>query len=145
MPLRQYVYFGLFSEHTSAQEIAGLVGVEADEVGVRGSSSTEAVVRPRFHRWNVVCREPELGVDEQIARVVGRLTSCEERIGVLVRRLEREEGGGGGGVLQVVRYFNDDDETTPEANLFGWHLNRGVMDFLSATGAELDIDEYDLS
>lgn len=145
MPLRQYVHFGLYSEHTSAREIAGFLGVEADEIHVRGSRSSEFGVRPRFHRWNVVCRERGLTVDEQMTQVVGRLKSCEECIGALARRLGEEDGGCGGGVLQVVRYFNDEDEAAPEANLFGWHVDRGVLDFLAATGAELDVDEYDLS
>ncbi|WP_306610686.1 DUF4279 domain-containing protein [Streptomyces lunaelactis] len=51
---------------------------------------------------------------------------------------------GGGAVLQVVRHFNDTNpEQSPSSyapNLFGWHLDRNVLDFLTATGAELDID-----
>lgn len=27
----------------------------------------------------------------------------------------------------------------------GWHLDRRVLDFLSATGAVLDVDEYDMA
>jgi hypothetical protein len=51
-------------------------------------------------------------------------------------------------VLHVVRYFNDPDQdpgTAKAPNLFGWHLNRNVLDFLIATNAELDVDEYDMA
>jgi hypothetical protein len=51
-----------------------------------------------------------------------------------------------------VRYFNaaDQDESrqpeTPDAsNLFGWNLDRDVLDFLTAVGAQIDIDEYDMT
>ncbi|MEU2622025.1 hypothetical protein ABZ642_28500 [Streptomyces sp. NPDC007157] len=30
-------------------------------------------------------------------------------------------------------------------NVFGWHRDLKVLDFLSATSAELDIDEYDMA
>ncbi|GAB7029344.1 hypothetical protein JCM4914_08050 [Streptomyces platensis subsp. malvinus] len=48
-----------------------------------------------------------------------------------------------------MRYFNDTDHARPDAadapNLFGWHLDRRVLDFLGATGAELGVDEYDMA
>ncbi|MBB6034918.1 hypothetical protein [Phytomonospora endophytica] len=49
-------------------------------------------------------------------------------------------------VLQLVRYLHDPDgvdrdgEDVPDP--LGWHLDRAVLDFLAATGAELDVDEY---
>jgi hypothetical protein len=65
------------------------------------------------------------------------------------------EDSGPAAVLQVVRYFNDgadqqapfatEDARAEEPDLFGWHLNRGVLDFLQATGAVLDVDEYDMT
>jgi hypothetical protein len=45
-------------------------------------------------------------------------------------------------VLQVVRYFNDEHKPL---GVMGWHLDRDVLDFMAATGAVLDVDEYDLS
>ncbi|MGO4748749.1 hypothetical protein AB4212_08975, partial [Streptomyces sp. 2MCAF27] len=73
-------------------------------------------------------------------------TSCSAASSDLASRLA---GNGGGAVLQVVRYFNDTDQDQPNTvdapNLFGWHLDRSVLDFLIATGAELDVDEYDMT
>ncbi|MET9616675.1 DUF4279 domain-containing protein [Kitasatospora indigofera] len=150
MPLRQYAYFALFSGHVSADEMTSQLGITPDEVSVRGSRFTEPKAIPAGHRWKVVCREPGLCVDEQIARIVERLRPCTDRIAELAGRLAADDGGA---VLQVVRYFNDtgQDESSsrPEApdtpNLFGWHLDRDVLGFLTAVGAELDVDEYDMT
>ncbi|MGW1894717.1 DUF4279 domain-containing protein [Streptomyces sp. NPDC002004] len=153
MPLHQYVYFALFSRHTSATEMAELLGIEPDEVAVRGSRATQPAVIPVSHSWKIVCREPGLRVDEQIARVLDRLRPHTDRIAELAGRLSAEEGEDGGAVLEIVRYFNDmeqDDrpvqpETPAGPHLFGWHLDRDVLNFLTATGAVLDVDEYDMN
>ncbi|MDT7847592.1 DUF4279 domain-containing protein [Streptomyces justiciae] len=146
MPLRQYAYFALFSQHTSADDMTSRLGITPDEVTVRGSRFTEPVVLPVDHSWMVVCREPGLRVDEQMTRILDRLQPHTDRIRDLTRYLA---GAGGRAVLQIVRYFNDTDQAQPGAvdapDLFGWHLDRKVLDFLSATGAELDIDEYDMA
>ncbi|MEV7931299.1 DUF4279 domain-containing protein, partial [Kitasatospora sp. NPDC088779] len=110
MPLRQYVYFALFSQHTSAAEMTALLGIEPDEVSVRGSRFTEPVVRPVSHSWKIVCREPGLCVDEQINRVLDRLRPHTARIAELASHLAAEEQEHGGAVLEVVRYFNDTDQ-----------------------------------
>lgn len=68
MPLRQFVYFALFSKHTSVAEMTAVLGIEPDEVSVRGSRFTEPAVIPVSHSWKIVCREPGLRVDEQINR-----------------------------------------------------------------------------
>ncbi|MDI2131583.1 DUF4279 domain-containing protein [Yinghuangia seranimata] len=154
MPLRQYAYFALISKHTSAAEMTAFLGIEPDEVLVRGSRMTEPAVIPTAHKWKIVCREPGLRVDEQIARVVDRLAPHTQRVAELSARLAAEgEPMHSGAVLEVVRYFNDDAPTagpqqaqpTEASNLFGWHIDRSVMDFLAATGAVLDVDEYDMS
>ncbi|SDT82100.1 protein of unknown function [Streptomyces sp. TLI_053] len=150
MPLRQYAYFALFSQHVSADEMTSQLGITPDEVSVRGSRFTEPKAIPASHRWKVVCREPGLSVDEQIARLLCRLRPHTARVAELVGQLAN---GGGGAVLQVVRYFNDTDHdespSHPDApdtpNLFGWHLERDVLDFLAAVDAELDVDEYDMT
>lgn len=146
MPLRQYAYFALFSQHTSADDMTSQLGITPDEVTVRGSRFTEPAVVPVHHSWRVVCREPGLRVDEQITRILDRLQPHTGCICDLTRHLART---GGGAVLHIVRYFHDTDQAQPDAadapNLLGWHLDRKVLDFLSATGAELDIDEYDMT
>ena len=41
---------------------------------------------------------------------------------------------------------HDRSDVSGEApNLFGWHLDREVLDFLQVTGAVLDVDEYDMT
>lgn len=146
MPLHQYAYFALFSRHTSADEMTSELGVPPDEVSVRGSRFTGPRTIPVDHSWKIVCREPGLRIDEQIIRVLDRLRPHTDRIAELAGRLAADNGGA---VLQVVRYFNDTDQGQPSApdapNLFGWHLDRDVLDFLAAVGAELDVDEYDMT
>ncbi|WP_329318134.1 DUF4279 domain-containing protein [Streptomyces sp. NBC_01262] len=146
MPLRQYAYFALFSERTSAEEMTSQLGISPDEVSVRGSRFTEPAVIPVSHVWKIVCREEDLRVDEQIARVLDRLRPHTGRVAELAGRLAAD---GGGAVLQVVRCFNDAGQNRRDAsgtaNLFGWHLDRNVLAFLTAVGAELDIDEYDMA
>ncbi|MFC9880040.1 DUF4279 domain-containing protein [Streptomyces libani] len=146
MPPDQYAYFALFSRHTSADDMTSQLGISPDEVTVRGSRFTEPVTVPVDHSWMVVCREPGLRVDEQITRILDRLQAHTDRIADLTRHLA---GTGGGAVLQVVRCFNDTDRARPGTadvpNLLGWHLDRRVLDFLGATGAALDVDEYDMA
>ncbi|MGW6980434.1 DUF4279 domain-containing protein [Streptomyces sp. NPDC054932] len=146
MPLHQYAYFALFSRHTSADDMTSQLRITPDEVTVRGSRITEPAMVPVDHSWMVVCRDPGLRVDEQITRILDRLQPHTDRISDLTRHLAST---GGGSVLNVVRYFNDTDQAQPGAadatNLFGWHLDRKVLNFLSATGAELGVDEYDMT
>ncbi|MFI1973709.1 DUF4279 domain-containing protein [Streptomyces wedmorensis] len=153
MPLDQYVYFALSSARTTAQEMTAALGVQPDETKVRGSRIAQPAI-PGCHAWKIVCREPGLRVDEQIGLLLDRLRPHTDRIASLARRLEDEEPGSGrAATLQVVRYFRGADEpsqggpmpadATP--NLFGWHLGQEVLDFLAATGAALDVDEYDLT
>jgi len=122
------------------------LGMAPDEVTVRGSRFTEPTVVPVDHSWMVVCREPGLRVDEQITRVLDKLQPHTDRICDLTKQLTRT---GGGAMLHIVRYFNDTDQAHPATvdapSLLGWHLDRNALDFLSATGAELDIDEYDIA
>ncbi|MFB7378207.1 DUF4279 domain-containing protein [Kitasatospora purpeofusca] len=148
MSLTQYVYFAISSVGTTADEITQLLGVEPDEVTVRGSLSTSPHIIPFCHVWKVVCREPGLPVDEQIDQVIGRLRPRMEALTDLTTRLATEEGPGGT-ILQVHRWFNLHDEhpsgSPDDTNLLGWHLDRAVLDFLAATGADLDVGEYDVT
>lgn len=145
MPLHQYAYFALFSQHISADDMTSQLGITPDKLAVRGSRFTEPAVVPVDHAWVIECRDPGLRVDEQITRVLDRLQPHTDRICDLTRHL----AGAGGAALHVVRCFNDTDQTQSDAadapNLFGWHLDRTVLDFLSASGAVLDVDEYDMA
>jgi hypothetical protein len=152
VPVNQYVYFALSSRSTSATEMATILGLEPDETTVRGSRVTEPNPVPVLHRWKIVCREPGLRVDEQIARIMERLTPQTAAIAALASRLDTEDQPGPSAVLEVVRYFNEQaeqhdrgDARAEAPSLFGWHLGREVLDFLHATGAVLDVDEYDMT
>ncbi|MFG2823282.1 DUF4279 domain-containing protein [Kitasatospora sp. NPDC048365] len=146
MPLHQYAYFALFSRCIPADEITSQLCIAPDEVSVRGSRFTGPRPIRVDHSWKIVCREPGLRVDEQITCILDRLRPHTARIAELAGRLTANDGGA---VLQVVRYFNDTDleqpSTTDTPNLFGWHLDRAVLDFLTTVGAELDVDEYDMT
>lgn len=151
MPVDQYVYFALSSQNTPTVEMAAVLGIDPDETKVRGSRTAAPEPVPALHRWKIVCREPGLRVDEQITRVLERLAPHTDRIAALARRLDGENGSPSA-VLQIVRHFNDQPAKqdpsatgqTERPNQFGWHLDRDVLEFLQATGAVLDVDEYDM-
>nr|WP_223243243.1 DUF4279 domain-containing protein [Streptomyces sp. CBMA123] len=146
--MTQYVYFAVSSVGTSADEITQLLGVEPDEVTVRGSLTASPHTIPFCHCWKLVCREPGLPVDEQIDQLLGRLRPRMEVLTNLTTRLAAEEGPGGA-ILQVHRYFNRHDGrpsgSPDDTNLYGWRLDGAVVDFLAATGAELDVGEHDMT
>ncbi|MFB6558777.1 DUF4279 domain-containing protein [Streptomyces sp. NPDC056400] len=156
MPLHQYVYFALSSRRITAQEITDALGIEPDETKVVNPRRLPLdPANPFCQVWKVVCREPGLCVDEQIAHVLGRLRPQTDRIAELMKQYnsaDDEEEPGLDARLEVVRYFNDaerqDEARQPqdgERNLFGWALDREVIAFLAATGAFLDVDEYDMT
>ncbi|MER7457227.1 DUF4279 domain-containing protein [Micromonospora sp. NPDC126480] len=155
MIVSQYVYFALSSERVSAAEITARLGIEPDEIAVRGSR-VASPARPACHRWKITCRKPGLTVDEQISRIVDRLFDHAERIGELAVELDAIDGERGASVLQVVRVFEhpdgeEEDLTSPvegleklpgQHQLLGWHVDARVLEFLRLTRAELDVDEY---
>ncbi|MFD4125796.1 DUF4279 domain-containing protein [Streptomyces globisporus] len=157
MPLHQYVYFALSSRRITAQGITDLLGIEPDETKVVNPRRLPAdPANPFCQVWKVVCREPGLHVDEQIARVLGRLRPRTDRIAELMKQFnsaEEQEEPGLEARLEVVRYFNDDEQPEKAGqlqgrtkhNLFGWALDREAIDFLAATGAYLDVDEYNVA
>ncbi|GAA2820021.1 DUF4279 domain-containing protein [Streptomyces showdoensis] len=157
MPLHQYVYFALSSRRITPQEITEALGIAPDETRVHNPRRLPAdPAQPFRQSWKVVCREPGLRVDEQIAHVLDRLRPQTARIAELMKRFNAGDDDPDQGLearLEVVRYFNDteqqgeavlpDDQDEP--NLFGWWLDREAIAFLAATGAYLDVDEYDLT
>ncbi|MEV7700962.1 DUF4279 domain-containing protein [Streptomyces sp. NPDC086779] len=157
MPLRQYVYFALSSRRITAQEITDALGIEPDEIQVHNRRGLPAdPARPFSQSWRVVCREPGLCVDEQIAYVLGRIRPRTDRIAELMEKYNRardEEEPGLEATLEVVRYFNEEEQQDEartlrergDHNLFGWALDRETIAFLAATGTMLDVDEYDMT
>ncbi|OUC97875.1 hypothetical protein CA984_09460 [Streptosporangium minutum] len=135
----------------SAEEMTARLGLEADEITIRGSKSSDPP-RPAVHIWQISVPRSSLPVDDMITALVDRLEPYASAIGALAEELDRHEPGHTA-VLQVVRFFGEDEEdedseeewmtevpTRPRP--LGWHLDRRVLDFLQATRAELDVDEY---
>lgn len=148
MQVDQYVYFALKSHRTPAADMTAFLGIEPDEVMVRGSKRASPPV-PVVHAWQVVCREPGRRVDEQAACVLARLLPHTERIVDLAHRLDAEtEDGTGSAVLEIVRHLGRTEAVPPvfgAPGLLGWWLDRDALAFLAATGASLDVDEYDMT
>lgn len=140
--MSQYSNFALFSERMPAAEMTGLIGVEPDRVGVRGSRRHVPRAVPVTHSWRVECRDAGLTVDEQVGRVIARLLPYHAQIAQLAAQLAQEPDGGAR--LSVVRYFNDDEGeeevlSAPDAplqkfpgqhQLLGWNLSAPVLEFL---------------
>jgi hypothetical protein len=151
--MSQYVYLALWSETTTAAEMTADLGVAPDKVMVRGSKRASPPV-PIGHAWKLECRDRGLSLDEQIERVLIRVTPVASKVRSLV------DSGDVKAVLQVVRYFNDHDgeeeafeaSITPEGELLeripgqhqllGWHLPTSTIQLLASMSAELDADEY---
>ncbi|MFD8532439.1 DUF4279 domain-containing protein [Streptosporangium canum] len=151
MEVDQYVYFALKSERMSAEEMTARLGLEADEITIRGSRRSEPP-RPAVHIWQISIPRSSLPVDDMITALVDRLEPYASAIGALAEELDRDEPGRTA-VLQVVRFFGEDEEDEDSEEEWmtevparprplGWHLDRRVLDFLQATRAELDVDEY---
>ncbi|GAA5103322.1 hypothetical protein GCM10023319_71050 [Nocardia iowensis] len=149
MKTRQYCYYALTSDTLSAAEITVRLGMEPDRVLVMGSRSPEHVI-PRCHAWEIVRRSDE-SVDAQIHGLVERLDPIRSKLVSLCAQDVVSS------VLRVVRYFHDPDgiEAAPGGTSWeqaqqwprplGWHLSMPVLEFLSSTRTELDVDEYDFS
>ena len=152
MRIRQYVYFSVFSETATADEIASYLDLPPDRAWVRGSRTADPP-RPPTHSWQLVCDTPGLAIDEQVAEVLDRLRKIEDRLVAIGAALL---GEGGGCRLQLVRNFDDDEgeeeELSPpdaplqklagQHQLLGWYLDAKSLKFLARVGADLDADEY---
>jgi hypothetical protein len=150
--IRQYVYFSVYSETATADEIAAYLGLAPDRTIVRGSRSDDPP-RPPQHGWQLVCDSAGLRIDEQVGSVLDRLRTIEDRLLTIGGDLLGQVGGCN---LQLVRYFDDDEgeeeELSPpnaplqklagQHQLLGWHLERDSLQFLARVGAEIDADEY---
>lgn len=142
LPLKQYCYFSIYSERTSAAEMAEFLGIKPDKVLVRGSGTTEPFVVPKFHSWSVNCDDTARPLDEQVTALIARLRPYTERIAELAHRLTAEDPLSGAS-LQIVRYFHETPEPSSSSEASGWYLERDVILFLAATSASLGVDEYD--
>ena len=134
MPTRQYASFGFWSRRMPASEMAARLGLEPDEISVRGADLVDPPV-PSSHEWKVTCRDPEMSVHEQVGWLVERLSPFASEISQLAEHLERDDCGGAR--LRIVRHGGE----RPEEHELGWRLDRDVVRFLELTHADLTVDE----
>ena len=155
MRIRHYVHFGLYSRRITAATMTARLLLEPDSFSV--GSRTELEAASRQHSWRIECRTPGLDIGTQVTRVLDRLRPSMDRVIALAEEVARLESGDGAR-LSIVRYYNDargepiEPSRSPVAGsrwiggtgsrLLGWNLDRSVLDFLAATGADLDVDEY---
>jgi hypothetical protein len=153
MRIRQYVYFGLWSDELSADDLTTILGVAPDAVSVRGARRSDPPV-PVSHLWALECRSDSLDVGEQIEQVLRRIRPLASGIEALVADGNVTAG------LEIVRYF-DDDEGQPERDdpsvladgttlvrlagqhqLLGWSISADDLALLALLRAFVDVDEY---
>lgn len=132
MRVEQYTCFVLVSETVSAADISVRLGMEPDEVLVRGGKWPVHDV-PRAHAWKIV-RRGEERVDEQVEHVVERLKPIRDELVALTADPEITAR------LTVVRYFRE----SVDGGDVGWWVSAESVEFLAAVRASLDVDEYDL-
>lgn len=151
--MSQWTHFDLTSEQVSAATITGIVGIEPDQLMVRGSKRSQPPV-PAIHAWSLVCRSAGLTLDEQAELLLDRIRPIQVAIRDLTRSTEVEAR------LVFVRYFNDkegEDESfeasiAPDGKLLervpgqhqllGWTLSAQSLALLGSINAVIWADEY---
>ena len=119
--IKQHASFAIYSTSVAADEVERLVGLQPDRVSVRGSRTTSPP-RPVAHVWEVRCEERGLTVDEQVDRIVARLSPYRPAIRKVVDEIDDAHA-----VLGVVRSFGAwlADGDGEEEDLAGGRLGGG--------------------
>ena len=143
--VRQYVHFSITSQHVTASEITARLGIEPDEVTVRGSRLTDPATPPT-HAWTITCTQPGLSVDQQLLRIVSRLRPCFDDVIALSGELAAADPEYGGVSLELVSYPDAHPAAGETAAGVGvldplrqWALERDAIQFLLATNAALGL------
>ncbi|WP_433566846.1 DUF4279 domain-containing protein [Nocardia sp. CA-151230] len=149
MKVRQYCYFAVDSAMTPTSTMTALLGIEPDVAHTKGDLTASGRVRG-LNEWRIV-EETNDAIDDQIQRLIDRLAPCRPQ---LVKWAEDQDISSR---LQIVRYYHDPDgshgapggtqigEARKWPRPLGWHLSVEVLQFLSSTSTDLDVDEYDFS
>ena len=153
MRISQRAYFDVSSETVPAAAVTARLGMEPDQLKVRGATRAEPPV-PSCHSWSVHCQEPGLRLDAQIGEILRRIEPVRQRLAGLVNGEEVSAR------LVIVRYFNDADgeEESFEAavieggrlleklpgqhQLLGWYLTAQQLEFLGSINCSISADEY---
>lgn len=147
MHARQHLHFSITSRHVTASEITDRLGMQPDEIAVRGSRLAHPVTPPA-HAWTITCKQPGLSVSNQLIQIVARLRTILTRVTALSAELAEADPEHGGACLELVTYLEDhavDAETPPEEPidpLQQWALEREILHFLLTTTPAFDLDIY---
>lgn len=150
--MNQYAYFQLGSATRSAAELSAELGMEPDEVGIRGSESAEPPI-PARHTWEIVNRAPNTDVEDLVVPLLDRISPVASRVRDLT------DDGSVHATLIVVRYFNDrtgvvEEEVETEQDghqlvkmpgqhqMLGWALEPEALGLLASMNAVIWFDEY---
>ncbi|MFC7501058.1 DUF4279 domain-containing protein [Nocardioides sp. CPCC 206347] len=150
--MNQYAYFQLGSTTRSAAELSTEIGMEPDEVRVRGSKRAEPPI-PARHSWEIVNRAPNMDVEDLVAPLLDRISPVASRIRDLTDSEEVHA------TLVVVRYFNDRNGVAEEQveteqdghqlvkmpgqhQMLGWALEPEALGLLASMNATIWFDEY---
>ena len=153
MKLSQYVYFDLSSDVVTAADITAFLGVEPDELRVRGSNKATPRPVPANHSLSIHCRT-RATIDVQIQVVLQRLEPIRAKLIDLIATADVTAR------LIIVRYFNDeegeeesfDPAITEDGELLerllgqhqmlGWYLSVEQLMLIASLGAAIWADEY---
>ena len=123
-----------------ASQMTKAIGMSPDKVRVRGSNRGDPPV-PVCNSWELHSSKLGLHVDEHIAELRRRCEPFTAEMAALAASPDVSV------VLEVVRYFNDEqgEPDNGEGNshqLLGWVLQPADIQFLTALGAAIDVDEH---
>lgn len=153
MKVSQRVYLDISSETVPAAAVTAFLGMEPDELQVRGAKRAAPPV-PVWHSWSVHCSDRGLKIDAQIEKVLERVEPIRSRLVVLASGQDVSVR------LVIVRYFDDEDgeeqpfeaaitkdgrllEKLPgQHQLLGWYLSDEQLGFLAQIRCSIWADEY---
>ncbi|MGP3961942.1 DUF4279 domain-containing protein [Nonomuraea sp. 3N208] len=137
MIVEQQVYFMIQSDELDPGQISQYVGVEPTRSEAKESRRGRKSGRllPPRHEWLLDSRLAETtSLNEQVEAVMNQLAGAWDRIGELT-------AGGAAATLVMLRSFEPGEHSSPRGLL----LDEEAISFLHRAGADLWIDEYDLS
>ncbi|MET7336027.1 DUF4279 domain-containing protein [Nonomuraea sp. NPDC005650] len=137
MIVEQQVYFMIESDELDPGQITQYGGVEPTRSEAkesrRGRKSGRLI--PPQHKWMLDSGLAETtSLNEQVEALMNQLAGAWDRIGELT-------AGGAAATLVMLRSFEPGEHSSPR----GLVLNEKAISFLHRAGADLWIDEYDLS
>jgi len=153
MKISQRVYFEISSETVSAETVTASLGMEPDELRIRGTKRAEPPIPPR-HSWSVHCRDHGLRIDAQVETILDRIESIRTRLVLMAATQDVQVR------LVIVRHFDDDhgeeeafdvaitedgkllEKLPGQHQLLGWYLSDEQLGFLAEIRCAIWADEY---